>query len=91
MGYYIQTAEPLHKAAQLRAIGAEDVDPDRVAWPPPEGKALVCVVQNGPFDAAGVIFDESEFRAFNNPTDWRRTDWLLMDSGQVRDLSGAPV
>lgn len=92
MGYYLETPARNDKTGQLRELhGAQDVDPDSLAWPPPEGKALVCVVQNGLFDAAAVCYDEAEYRVFNDPTDPRRTDWLLLDADWVRDMTGAPV
>jgi hypothetical protein len=44
----------------------------------PAGKALVCVIDNGLFEAAGWAYDESEFMAFAYP-DGRPRRWLLMD------------
>ena len=32
---------------------------------------LICVVDNGPFAAAAYIYDEREFKDFNNPKDIR--------------------
>jgi hypothetical protein len=43
---------------------------------------LVCVVENGPFDAAGFAFDPNEMAAFlySNPShpDRRRKRWLVV-------------
>jgi hypothetical protein len=38
---------------------------------------LVCVVDNGFFEAAGYCYSESEFQAFNHPTDNRPKTWLV--------------
>lgn len=91
MGYYIETPELQDKAGQLRRLGAVDVDPDKVPWPPPGGKALVCVVNNGWMEAAGVIYSASEYQAFCDPGDTRPRTWLLMDAPTVAAASGAPV
>lgn len=39
---------------------------------------LVCVVENGTFDAAGYAFDEREMRSFNYGDDGRRRSWLIV-------------
>lgn len=92
MGYYIETPSGRDKAGQLRRLaGAVDVDPDKVAWPPPEGKALVCVVDNGWMEAAAVAYDEAEYNVFNAPDDTRPRTWLYMDADSAANLSGAPV
>lgn len=89
MGYYIEVPEHFGKADQLRALyGAEPVES---AYPPPEGKTLVCVVDNGWMEAAGVIYDSTEYKAFSDPDDPRPRTWLLLDTDKARDLSGAPV
>ena len=37
---------------------------------------LVCVVGNGPFDAAGYCYSQDEFDAFAEPQDTRKKTWL---------------
>jgi hypothetical protein len=91
MGYYIETAFNLAKDLQLiDNFGAVVTTPD---LPEDKTKVLVCVVQNGPFDAAGVVFNEFELRAFTDPDDDRRRTWLLMDRDIVVELcpAAAPV
>lgn len=39
---------------------------------------LVCIVDNGMFEAAGYAYDENEFKAFNYP-DGRNKIWLIYD------------
>lgn len=45
----------------------------------PEGKALIVVAFNGPFDAAGYAYNEGEFRVFTDPDDIRHRDYILID------------
>jgi len=88
MGYYIQTYCNVGKADELvkRHVAI------RIATPKSfrdisVDKALICVVENGFFDAAGYCYDESEFNAFVEP-DGRRKHWLLMDKDFAEKLSG---
>ena len=87
MGYYInQTSdgtqlEPLGKAAALVADGATYTTSS-------EGfqDNLVCVVNNGPFEAAVYVFSEREFMDFNLPGDRRTKQWLIYEYAPI--LSG---
>lgn len=98
MGFYIEVNHPRHKALQLVLdYGGERIPkPERFADIPPE-KALIVVLDNGPFEAAGFAYDEREFLAFTNPVDLRRKDYVLLDrttaeeaSGWKRDVADAP-
>ncbi len=51
-------------------------------------KAVVCVVDNGIFDAAGYAFNYEEFKAFTLPSDPRPKEFLLMDKAKVHELTG---
>ncbi len=53
----------------------------------PDNKALVCVVDNGPFEAAGFAFSENEFAAFCYP-DGRPREWVLIDWDKACELTG---
>ncbi len=90
MGYYIQCNEPTNKAQQLMEIpGTEIIQSGVPAWSEiPNHKALVCVVQNGLFDAAGLIHSEGELEAFSLPHDVRFKTWLLMDKENAHELAG---
>jgi hypothetical protein len=44
---------------------------------------LVCVVENGPFDAAAFIFSPAEALAFQDPKDRRRKRWLLVPNAAL--------
>ena len=84
MGYYINTPEmtALGKASTLLTF--YDVKELWESQPPstiPDDKALICVVENGNFDAAGLCYDDKEYEAFNRPFDEdpRMKRWLLVD------------
>jgi len=81
MGFYIEVEQPTKKAQQLCRIGAEVRS--LPSFPPPQGKVLICVLENGFFDAAGICYDQKEFNDFNDPKDTRPKTWLHMDRAQV--------
>ncbi len=92
MGYYIDTdtmTSATGKAAVLVAQhGASLVGKPLSLDDLPDEKALVCVVENGFFDAAAFIFSNSELEEFSNPTDYRPKTWLTMDKDMVHKLTG---
>jgi hypothetical protein len=87
MGYYIEVPNPTHKAEQLvRLHGAELVLlPELFDFS--GDYALICVVENGLFDAAGVAYSPSERDAFNNPDDTRDKVWLKLPKSVVLKLN----
>lgn len=79
MGIYIEVPDDKHKANQLvDLIGARRLPGpvDLVDVPP--GEALVCVVDNGAFEAAGVMYDAAEVVVFTDRDDLRPKEWLLV-------------
>lgn len=88
MGYYIDhlpDGTRLHnryKAAQLIMC----ID-EAIAIPEPDKfiPDLVCVVNNGPFDAAGYAYSEEEMNHFKLPDD-RPKQWLIVPG--AAELSG---
>jgi len=44
----------------------------------PDSMALICVISNGPFEAAGYCDDEREFIAFSSSDDKRPRRWFLI-------------
>jgi len=42
-------------------------------------KAVIIVVDNGPFEAAGLVLNLKEFNAFTRPDDYRPKSFILMD------------
>lgn len=81
MGLYIQVPLPRDKTQQIVDEYAGKV----ISAPPamyhqiPKNKALIIVVNNGPFEAAGFVHDEREFKAWIEPCDPRPTQYLYMD------------
>ena len=75
MGYYIQVPKNKGKAQQLVELyGAEILSkPPTALEDIPKDKALICVVDNGPWEAAGFCYSQREFEAFNKPDTIRNT------------------
>jgi hypothetical protein len=85
MGYYIETPEARGKAEFLhKYCGAEILlDPQYCTGE----NITICVVDNGAWEAAGIIFSETEFERFNNPDDPRDRTWLKMKRDAVIELN----
>ena len=91
MGYYIEVPKMKGKAEQLVELyEGEIIDRPASFNDIPEGKALICVVSNLNFDAAGLCYSEREFNDFLH--DYHQPDrprkWVLMDLQLARKLSG---
>ncbi len=88
MGYYIEVPHNLMKAAQLVELhGAKVLDKQPVFNEVPSDKAIICVINNGPWEAAGYAYNEREFNEFATP-DGRPRTWLIMDRKLAIKLSG---
>jgi hypothetical protein len=90
MGYYIQG--PAKCKAQYIV---SEYDGEIIAEPKyfnmlPVDKALVCVVDNGAWEAAGYCHNEKEFNMFANPRDRRPRKWLIIDKNKAIELAGYP-
>lgn len=87
MGYYIDMTS---KGVQLPATNKADylILDGAVEIPEPKEFVdnLVCVMENGPFDAAGYAFNKAEFKAFTYPGDYRPKRWLIYE--HAAKLSG---
>ena len=91
MGFYIQVPENKDKARQLVELYGAEIIPLRPTslTDVPSDKALICVVDNGAFEAAAYAFDEREFSDFCwTPQDPRPRTWVLMDKEKAEELSG---
>ena len=90
MGYYIETPQPKNKAATLKQeLSAIEITVDEAEFFIKEDMgAVVCVVDNGPFEAAAYCYNLPEFRAFNQPDDPRPKTWLYIENGdKVKELT----
>jgi hypothetical protein len=76
MGYYINTTSKgdvlpaRNKAQALIEDGATEVDGSKFE------DNLICVVENGPFDAAAFAYSEDEYEEFKFVEDVRPKRWL---------------
>lgn len=92
MGYYVNSTgtHPLPargKAHLLLKDGAIEVDCPKVIDEVPCGSALICVMDNGLFEAAGLIYSQSELNEFSKP-DGRFKRWLLMNKVTAHSVAG---
>jgi hypothetical protein len=87
MGYYIETAQPTEKAKQLFDLYQEAelvLSPESFDFT--SDFALICVVENGLWDAAGIAYNADERDAFNNPNDTREKTWLKIPKSLAINL-----
>jgi hypothetical protein len=95
MGFYINnTGKQELPAKGKSAILVEDCGAEILAIPPPsietisEDKTIICVFDNGEFEAAGLAYDDTELRSFADWMDSRERTWLLMDKELAYKLTG---
>lgn len=86
MGYYVNHPA-MPKELFLNMEGLElDYQP---TWPPCDPSlALVCLVDNGPFTAALVVYGKGEFEEANRPSDPRPKRWFLLNRADAIKFSG---
>lgn len=56
----------------------------------PEDRALICVIDTIMYETAILCFSGVEFLIHDDPTDFRRRVWLLMDKDKAHELSHFP-
>ncbi len=89
MGYYIQGGGAQGKTRFLvTELGGKQIPQPRSFDDIPADKALIVVVNNGPFQAAGLIFSPAEFKAFTLPSDYRDKEFVLVDRETAHDHAG---
>ena len=86
MGYYINQINgkplpPQGKCETLIENGSTQIN-----TPTEFQDNLVCVVENGFFDAAAYAYSEKEMNEFLDPSDYRRKRWLIVPNADM--LSG---
>lgn len=86
MGYYVE-GPALGKVGYLVRLGAKVTVPNPSWKSIPEDKALIIVVNNGPFEAAALAFSENELLAFTDPGDPRPKTFLLLDKKEAHRLA----
>lgn len=89
MGYYIQTASNKNKAHDISTANNGRIVPKPANYAEiPEDKALIVVINNGLFEAAGLAFSEREFQDFTLPSDGRSKEFVLLDKKVAYELAG---
>lgn len=92
MGYYVEV--PLHKdkAQQIVDLYQGEIVDREIAkgYIGNPTKAIIVVVNNGHFEAAGFAFNESEYKAFTLPPDRdpRPRKFVVMDRKKAKELTG---
>lgn len=88
MGYYIEVPKNKGKAQQIVELYG-----GRIALNPPQFEditpddAIICVVDNGPFEAAGFAYNQEELHVFSIP-DGRPRTWVIMNRKKACELTG---
>ena len=88
MGYYIQGPRSGKASMIVANHGGVLVDEPPEYHEIPKGQALICVVDNGMFDAAAFAYSKKELAAFQLPHDKRHKLWVLMDRELAVNLTG---
>tara|TARA_Y100000310_G_scaffold128314_1_gene127494 strand:+ start:1790 stop:2080 length:291 start_codon:yes stop_codon:yes gene_type:complete len=93
MGYYINTETATSSTGKAKDLmDNHDAimisDPENFVAVVDHFHALVCVIGNGLFDAAALIYSQGEFEAFSDPNDHRPKVWLLMDREKAHKMAG---
>jgi len=87
MGFYINQNSkgvllpPINKADYLILDGGKEI-PQPKEWI----ENLVCVVENGMFDAAGYVYSKQEFEDWTYKEDNRPKRWIIYE--HAKKLSG---
>jgi hypothetical protein len=88
MGFYIQCLSDKCKAQYLVSEYSAKIIPKPKKFLDIDAdKAIICVIDNGEWEAAGFCYCEMEFKRFSND-DGRKKVWLIMDKNIVNKLTG---
>jgi hypothetical protein len=90
MGYYIPCTENKNKVDQILAsIPSRRISQEEAKSFIGTDKAVVCVVDNGLFEAAAYCYNEGEFEAFTFPEDNRPKVWIVIDDkDKIEKITG---
>ena len=88
MEYYIRVPRNHDKATQIIKLYGGKISSKPPLWQDlkPE-EAVICVVDNGAFEAAAFAYSEAELKEFSDPSDDRPKTWVIMDRIQAEDLT----
>lgn len=80
MGYYVNPPEP--KEAWLAREATRISTPDSLI----PDKVVVCLVSNGAFTAAGIVYSQQELEAFADSSDTRPKVWYSVEVDKMLDI-----
>ena len=81
MGFYIVCEGNKNKADQIvSTFDARIVSKEMAEAFVESEKAVICVVDNGPFEAAAYCYDMREFESFSMKSDNRPKVWIIVDN-----------
>jgi hypothetical protein len=84
MGCYVNT-EDGNKERWLEKNGIVVLPPIKLE-DLPDTHLFVCLVDNGPFTAAGIAYDKDELDVFTRP-DGRQRVWFMVSKEKLMDVS----
>lgn len=89
MGYYLEPANNVPgKPSKKAYLEKEAKKIPAAAWPDDPSLALVCLMFNGAWWAAGVCYSKREMGAFNDPNDGRERTWFHMSKEKCFEAMG---
>lgn len=95
MEFYLQTQDDpdKNKVEQLLTLvpGSQKIDSPPAFSDIPSDMALICVLTNALFEAAGLVHNEREYQAFTSgpsDRDSRPRTWLLMPIKEAHRMAG---
>lgn len=88
MSYYIEVPDGHKKALQLEALYGAEILKEAPLWGDHPNKAIICVVDNGPFEAAAFCYSPQELTYFKQDSSGRPRTWLVMDYQKACELTG---
>lgn len=91
MGYYIEVPENKGKARQIIELYGGRILPYAPTHEDARAdEAIICVVDNGLFEAAGFAYDKAELESFKRPDHGyqRPRTWLIIDRKKAIKLTG---
>ena len=89
MGYYIQGPAKDKANFIVEKYGGEIVSRSKAFAAIDNSKmAVVVVLDNGPFEAAGFAYSMKEFQAFTDPGDTRDKQFVIMNRELAKKLTG---
>lgn len=86
MGYYIETEACTGKVKAILNAAPGSFIMDDPCFDSTGRSVTVCVVDNGPFEAAAVAFSKDELEVFANPNDFRPKTWLSVPRAEAIKL-----